>query len=138
MNVLWIEDDINRIRGLLNPLKKHGVKLYEATNYKQAIEFLNSELEFKLVVVDLIIPRGVDYSVEDLSISDLKIHGFLGIEICKLFKEKYPNTPIVVISVVIDDKIYNELLNIGVVKIFRKGSLIPSELKDELIELIND
>ena len=139
MNILWIEDDIYRIKGLLNPLEEQGARIFNAKNYKQAIESLNSGVKFDLFVVDLIIPNGnADELCEEREDKLDKTNDILGVNVCILCKNKYPDVPIVVITVVSDNVTIKKLMEIGVNRIFQKGSLFPSELKDELIDLIKE
>jgi CheY-like chemotaxis protein len=123
--ILWIEDGAYQLRGLVKPLEKRGYRIEYALNAKEAIEKLNRE-DYQLILLDIIIPTGDDSNLDDLELIE-----FVGLRLAdKIVNEMKINTPIIGITVVNNPRVIDHLYDLGVMKIFFKGYLLPSQLLD--------
>ena len=111
MRILWVEDDIDKIRGLLFYTEKLGANITEARTYSEAVNILNSSAAFDIAIVDLIIPVG--------AVTD-NFEPYPGIDVCRAIRKKYKDLPIIVMSVVRDSEVLEQLSTIGINKILRK------------------
>jgi len=128
--ILWIEDDVDMLRGLVRPLEKDGHEIIVAKNEKEALEKVNeSESNFDLILFDIIIPTGKKGDVGDVP--------FVGMRLLENFLIKMKiGTPFIVLSVVRDHEMINEMLEMGVKKVLPKGAYLPSKLKEEVYEVL--
>lgn len=128
--ILWIEDDADMLMGLVRPLERDGHEIIIAKNEREALEKVNeSESDFDLLLFDIIIPTGINGDVGDVP--------FVGMRLLKklLVKMKI-KTPIIVLSVVREQGMINEMLEMGVKKVLPKGAFLPSKLRDEVYETL--
>jgi len=131
-NILWIEDDANMIMGLVKPLIKEGFQIQTALNCKNALEYL-AKKKFDLIILDIILPSGKELkSEEDLQ----NIDRFYGIKLLELLPSDSP--PVLVLSVVSDEKTIEKISNCPYVKKYLiKGIIKPSVLKQVVHKLLN-
>ena len=125
--ILWIEDDADMLMGLVRPLEKDGHEIIVAMDEIEALEKIK-ENKFDLILFDIIIPTGVKGNSRDIP--------FVGMELLKKLKDMNIKTPIIVLSVVRDQKMINEMLDMGVKKALPKGAYLPSKLKEEIYEVL--
>lgn len=126
--ILWIEDDADMLMGLVRPLERDGHEIIVAKNEQEALEKVK-ESDFDLILFDIIIPTGIKGDVGDVP--------FVGMRLLENFLIKMKiGTPIIVLSVVRDQNMINEVLEIGVKKVLPKGAYLPSELKEEVYEVL--
>jgi len=125
--ILWIEDDADMLMGLVRPLERDGHEIIVATDEIEALEKIK-ENKFDLILFDIIIPTGVKGNSRDIP--------FVGMELLKKLKDMNIKTPIIVLSVVRDQKMINEMLDMGVKKVLPKGAYLPSKLKEEIYEVL--
>ena len=123
LKILWVEDDAQKLKGLVKPLEKDGHKIIFAEDKEEALNRIENN-DFNLIIVDLIIPTGEQDN-------NGKNH-FVGVDLIKILKQKNIAAPIIVLSVVRDYDIIEELQSIGVNTILPKGSFLPSHLKKEV------
>jgi CheY-like chemotaxis protein len=129
--ILWIEDEANKIGGLVKPIIKDGHTIIVAKDRVEAIEKLNKQVKIDLVLLDLIIPSGQDQLID-------QIDDYEGVNVLTDIKDKLgPNIPIIVLTVVDDADLFIKLEQLGVKKILRKGSLLPSVLKNEIYKTLD-
>lgn len=134
MNILWVEDEIQRLSELIKPLTKLGFTVHGTESYLATIDLINSGIQFDLAIVDIIIPHGGNFHPSHFPLS--RRNEYLGLEICKKIRTKFPDLPIVVISIVEDPHVSRELAAIGISGFLHKGALMPSEVKDYLMEIL--
>ena len=125
--ILWIEDDADMLMGLVRPLERDGHEIIVATDEIEALEKIK-ENKFDLILFDIIIPTGVKGNSRDIP--------FVGMELLKKLKDMNIKTPIIVLSVVRDQKMINEMLDMGVKKVLPKGAYLPSKLKKEIYDVL--
>ena len=63
--IFWLEDDHFHLKGLVRPLEDEGFTITPARSYKEAISIIDSDRNFDLVLLDLIIPYS-EYLLEDI------------------------------------------------------------------------
>jgi len=125
--ILWIEDDADKLMGLVRPLEKDGHKIIVTYNEAEALEKID-KCNFDLIIVDIIIPTGVKEDKGDIP--------FVGMELLKKIKEKQINTPILVLTVVRHKKMIDEMYHLGAIKVLKKGACFPTKLKEEIYEIL--
>lgn len=129
LKILWIEDDSKRLKGLVKPLERDGHKIFCAEDQEEALKLIDND-EFNLIIVDLIIPSGEKNATS--------LNHFVGLNLIKILKAKNILTPICVLSVVRDQDIIRELQDMGIKKILQKGSLLPSNLRKEIYDILSE
>jgi CheY-like chemotaxis protein len=120
--ILWIEDDYILLRPLIEQMRKADYLFDYAKDKSEAIKLL-SRSKYDLIILDIIIPEGeyVDYREPE---------AYVGLEILKYIVNVMKLvTPVIVISVINDQKIKKEASELGVKIYLNKGSIRPSELK---------
>jgi CheY-like chemotaxis protein len=132
LKILWIEDEGQQIRGLVRPIVLDGNEVEIADNKNHAIPLL--EDKYDAILLDLIIPEGIKRTNNDFS-----YERYVGVDLLKHIKEgvnKY--TPVIVLSVVNDSEVIEKVKKIGVYSVLRKGSLLPTRLRDEVYAATNN
>jgi CheY-like chemotaxis protein len=125
--ILWIEDDAFLLGGLVRPLEKDGYQIVVARNEKEALKALENE-EFDLILFDIIIPSGSDEDYVE----------YVGLRLAdEIVTKRNIRTPIIAISVVSRPDILDNFYKLGFKKIFSKGHVLPSELKEEVNKILN-
>lgn len=127
-DILWVEDEADKIYGLVKPLEKDGHNITVAKDREDAFRKIKSD-KIDLIILDLIIPSGTTPIRKELE-------PYEGIILLKNLKENNINIPIIILTVVNDEDVLNEARNFGATKILRKGALLPSELKKEVDEIL--
>lgn len=125
--ILWLEDDADKLMGLVRPLEKDGHKIIVTYNEVEALEKIE-KYNFDLILLDIIIPTGVKDDKGDIP--------FVGMELLKIIKEKQINTPILVLTVVRHKDMIDEMYNLGATKVLEKGACLPTKLKEEIYEIL--
>lgn len=126
-NILWIEDEADKIGGLVRPLIKDGHNIIVALNKEDALKKINNH-QIDLIILDIIIPDG-DVLKKD-------IESYVGIKLLEIFRKNNANVPIIVLTVVNDENTLNEIRNYGVTKILKKGAYLPSNLRSEIYDTL--
>ena len=126
--ILWIEDDADILMGLVRPLKKDGHEITIAKDEKKALELIGISV-FDLILLDIIIPTGVEGDKGDIPFVGMRLLKTLSIDM----KIK---TPIIVLSVVRDPELIGEMNGRGVEEVLQKGAYLPSKLKEKVYEVL--
>ena len=122
--ILWVEDEADLLMGLVRPLEKDGHEIIVAKDEKAALEMIE-ELDFDLILLDIIIPTGVEGDMGDIS--------FVGMRLLKTLSiDMEIKTPIIVLSVVRDPDMIGEMNGLGVKEVLPKGAYLPSKLKEKV------
>lgn len=130
-NILWIEDDYRQLIDLIKPMQNAGNSFDFAIDEKEALDKLE-KIKYDLIILDIIIPEDVNSEILEPSL-------FIGLRLAKkIVIEMQIATPILICSVVNDQKIKDELMALGIKKIFNKGRILPSQLKMELESMLVD
>jgi len=128
LNILWVEDDANIIYSLVRPLERDGHKIIIAENEKETLQKLETD-NFDLIIFDIIIPTGEE--------GNFKYIDYVGLKLLeKILIDMKINTPIIIVSVVNKPNIIQQTKDLGVKKFLIKGSLLPSQLKIEIYQLL--
>ncbi len=128
-NILWIEDEALKLKGLVRPLIKSGDVVTFAFTKAESIEILRNQ-SFDLIILDIIIPDDGSSSKKP------KLNDFEGIELLRILKETRCNIPVVVLTVVDDEEAIDIINKLGARKTLRKGSYLPSDLKKEVDRIL--
>jgi nucleoside phosphorylase/CheY-like chemotaxis protein len=129
--ILWIEDDAYELEALLYPVRKDGHSIYIALDEKEALEQINKN-NFDLIILDCILPTG-----KDIGHPSDDFEPFVGLRLAKtILKEKKIRTPVIVFSVIDDDKVINEFYNLGVQKYLSKTRILPSQFREEIYSVL--
>ncbi|MBI5294910.1 MAG: response regulator [Chloroflexi bacterium] len=138
--ILWIDDDYYSISGLFRPLEKAEYKIVPAISALDGFREAQKWQEYELIVVDLIIPMSQQQEPIPEIVKgweDEKINKHVGIGIVKWLLEILNVTcPVVILSVVSDPIKEFKLDGLGISGYIRKSGLLPTALKDELIQIL--
>ncbi len=127
-DILWVEDEADKIYALVKPLEKDGHNITVTKDREDAFRKIKSD-KIDLIIFDIIIPSGITPIRKELE-------PYEGIILLKNLKENNINIPIIILTVVNDEDVLNEARNFGAKKILIKGPLLPSELKKEVDEIL--
>jgi len=129
--ILWIEDDYRQLIDLIKPMQNAGYIFDFAIDEKEALDKLQNRI-YDLIILDIIIPEDVNSEILEHSL-------FIGLRLAKkIIREKKITVPILVCSVVNDQRIIEELNELGITKILNKGRILPSQMKIELESMLED
>lgn len=129
--ILWIEDDYRQLIDLIKPMQNAGYIFDFAIDEKDALDKLQNRI-YDLIILDIIIPEDVNSEILEHSL-------FIGLRLAKkIIREKKITVPILVCSVVNDQRIIDELNELGITKILNKGRILPSQMKIELESMLED
>ena len=128
--ILWVEDEADLLMGLVRPLEKDGHEIIVAKDEEEALELIGKS-DFDLILLDIIIPTGVDGDIGDVD--------FVGMRLLKTLSiDMELKTPILVLSVVRDQKMIKEMKNgFGVKEVLEKGAYLPSKLKEKVYKVLD-
>jgi len=130
MNILWVDDDYYAISGLMRQVEKSGARIDVATSYSEAINLIKAN-SYDKYVIDLIIPYGDD---KDLSAKD-ENQRYLGLLLVQEIRAINHQSDVFVLSVAAnDDDATGTMLKDFGVKLIAKGGLLPSDLKNILLD----
>lgn len=133
--ILWIEDDIDFISDIITPLIDEGFKVEKALNYTSAIKKLVSHQPYDLILLDLILPSGIENYTSINEIKRIEDVVF-GLKILEFLNENNKTVPVIVFSVVSGPTLIEVRKYPFVKNILRKGSIKPSDLKEEVLRII--
>lgn len=126
--ILWVEDEALKLEGLVRPLKKEGCEIDYAFSEYEAETKIKSGINYDIIIVDLIIPSGVD--------GDLGDRKLIGVDlITKIKVDLRIPTPILVVSIVNDTDVIRGLDKF-IEFYLPKRALRPSKLKEEVDRII--
>lgn len=74
MNILLVEDNISIIKGLAYSFEKNKLHLVAKTNIKEAKEYLSSNRDIDLIILDITLPDGNGFDLYNDVIKLLNIH----------------------------------------------------------------
>lgn len=90
VNILVVDDDETIRRNIEKTLEQSEFIVHLANGYSQAVQIAEKH-EFGAILLDIIMPD-----------SDGTLSRSTGIDLLKLFKQKYPNIPIIMLSSLFD------------------------------------
>ncbi|MDR3630265.1 MAG: response regulator [Desulfocapsaceae bacterium] len=124
--ILWVEDEANKIGGLIRPLIKNGHVVDIAQDKSEAISMLKGTA-YDLVILDIIIPDGQNDTIEE-------IYPYEGLNVIIHIHDNYKSIPVIILSVVNDSNVLRKIRNLGYNTILSKGMLLPSQLLEYVAE----
>ena len=128
LNILWVEDEADKIDSLVWPLKRDGHKIIIAENEKEALHKLQID-NYDLIIFDIIIPTGEKGTLEYID--------YVGMTLLeKILIEMRISNRILVLSVVSDPQMILRTKELGVKEFLVKGPLLPSQLKIKIYQLL--
>lgn len=118
--VLLIEDD-QMIREIYTyALEKAGLNVLSAKDGEEGIELIKNNLDGKLILLDVIMPKMNGVEVLKNLQSDLASH----------------KIPVVLLSNLTDDKIIDESMDLGIYGYLIKAQFSPTQLVDEVKKIL--
>lgn len=131
--ILWVEDDADRIKGLMLPIIKSGVDVVIAETFYDALRQVKERHAFDAFIVDLMLPLGSGSGeVSPINKQKIKDSRFLGAVLIHEIRTIYPKTPLFVLSAYTDDAdVQNLLANIEITSFLPKP-MLGSELAELL------
>lgn len=140
--ILWIDDDYYAISGLFRPLERSGFKIDPAISALEGYRKAQKWEEYDLIVVDLIIPVSQQQETVPEIVKTWDDEGenkHVGVGIVKwLLQTLNVGCPVVILSVVRDPINAYNLSEIGLAGYIQKGELLPSGLKDQIEQILNN
>ena len=117
--LILIVDDDEDIRFLLeNELFKNGFTLSVASNGEHALEILKKRPRY------------------DLIITDYKMHGMSGAELCGEIRKLSITVPVIMVTGFASDDVLKEAETVGIQKVIEKP-IRPSQLVLEILDLLD-
>ncbi len=121
-HIVWIEDDVDVIDPVVEPLVEAGYRITRITSIREAQAKLEVIRQADLLLLDIIVPLG----------GNGPYPRYAGIEFLRELREEHGiTTPVVVFSVVIRPEVHQQLRDLGVRDIVNKP-ILPSRLKERV------
>ena len=125
--IVWIEDDIDVIDPVVDPLRKSGFNILPLRNYTEAKDHLEEIRNCDLILIDLILPPGREEQENDQE--------YLGLKLLKFLRHEEIQIPVIAFSVVADEpNLEEELRQLNAVPLSKP--VRPSELKNEVFFIL--
>ena len=124
MNILWIDDDAERMASLYEMMTYEGHDVTKAATAGEALEIIEDEDrdgEFDVVLLDMMMPD------DALGAVDTDGGRTTGLALLTQIRQRYPDMPVVVFSVVKEPEIKEEALRLGAKAWVQKPAL-PSQI----------
>jgi CheY-like chemotaxis protein len=135
--ILWIEDEVEDLMGMVTPLKKSGHNIVIAKNYNSALQIIDQLGPFDLIILDVIIPSGIkEYSsIEEI----IQINRtYYGLKLLKNLEHSNSDMKIIVLSVVTEPEIVSQFIKSPLkVRYLKKGHISPLDLKKNVDEMMD-
>ncbi len=119
--IVWIEDDIPVIRRVIEPLER-TYQFECIVSAQEALERIELLQDADLILLDILLPPGTGEASGDQ---------FTGVRLLELLRAKGIETPVLVFSVVGNQKVDARLKDLGIKGYVRKPTF-PSELKERV------
>jgi DNA-binding response OmpR family regulator len=133
MKILWIEDNSIFLKGLFRPLKRQGAMISTVPTAEEGIqEFINTG-PYDVVVVDLILPRSIELKL--LAREDHN-ESYPGVKVLRRIRELDQHTPVVVLTVVGDERLRDIIHSLGA-ELMLKGLVLPQEFCAKIRSMVN-
>jgi hypothetical protein len=140
--ILWIDDDYYAIQGLFRPIEMEGYKLDVALSALDGYHKAQKWKEYSLIVVDLIIPISQQYETTPDVVNSWENeveNDYVGIGLAKwLLRDIRVKCPVLILSIVPDPTAKYNLDNLGLAGYIQKSGLLPSTLKDKVLEVLRN
>jgi CheY-like chemotaxis protein len=138
--ILWIEDDYFSIKSLFSSLEKVGYTIDAAQSALEGYRKLSRWRDYDLIVIDLILPLTInDESIPD-SIVSWKREKYAGVPLAKWLKGQIKDEkPLIILSVISENGTTDTPESLGLtgyISISKRG-LLPSELKEKILNILN-
>ncbi len=118
--IAWIEDDVEIIGPLVEPLERSGHTILRFHSLVEAKEAIGAIQGCDLILLDMLFPTGQP----DAS-------GYQGLELAHYFKDHAPTVPVLVLTVVTNKQMTDAATALpNVVRILKKP-VLPSTLERE-------
>jgi CheY-like chemotaxis protein len=137
--ILWIEDDIYHIEGLIRPLEREGFTIEKATSAYEGYLKVQKWEEFDIILVDLILPlaSGGSDVVPDL-VKQWTQEPYPGIGMVKwLLGDLKVSCPVIILSVVANPIVEYDLEEYWNLENLPKRGLLPSVVKSRIYEVLS-
>lgn len=127
--LLWIEDDARELKSLLWPLEDEGFEIDLAFDAMQAIDLVTIN-KYDIIILDILLPTGKKEILKHIEFTGVKVAEYIR------NKGKNINTPMIALTVVRDSQVEKALKELNVLKIISKGSVLPSQLRNDILSII--
>lgn len=124
--IIWIEDDTEIIDLVVRPLERADYQIQRFYTVGDALENTDVIAQADLLLLDLIIPPGG---------SERELGHYPGSKLLHILREEFQiDVPVIVLSVVADEELFDDLKEMGAV-ILNKP-ILPSRLKERVEEVL--
>jgi DNA-binding response OmpR family regulator len=121
MKIAWIDDDIEIIEPVIKPLVQDDHKITRIRTIQEALEEIEFLRTCDLILLDMILPLGD---------CDEDFGYYSGALLLRKLREEYEvTTPVIIFSVVVPNRIKEQLDSLNVAEYVLKPAL-PTELKE--------
>ncbi|NLS77127.1 MAG: response regulator [Chloroflexi bacterium] len=121
-HIVWIEDDVDIIGPVVEPLEEAGYRITRMTSIRSARAQLETIRRADLLLLDVIAPLG----------GNGPYPRYAGVQFLRELRQEHGiTTPAVVFTVVIRPEVHQELRELGVLDIIGKPTL-PSKLQERI------
>jgi CheY-like chemotaxis protein len=134
--ILFVDDEDWSVEPYFDKLRDHHIEVELAINGDEAIEKLQKS-RYDLIVLDIMLPPGnkIGKNVEPRKAGTILLHGIRRSEIPNM--KTASNVPVVVLTAVADQKLLENIKQLGVTEIFQKPAPFD-EVTQKLIALLNN
>lgn len=121
MKIAWIDDDIEIIDPVIEPLVQDDHEITRIRTVRDALDLVETLRACDLILLDMIVPTGDD---------DEDFEYYAGTLLLRELREKHEvTTPVIVFSVVDPGRVEGQLQPLNIADYVRKPAL-PTELKE--------
>lgn len=143
-NILWIDDEADKLNGLFRWMSKDKYRLVKCKDKASAEVEIEKRLDnYDLIILDLILPKGVDYSAAEVEKAEQDRLKLEGLHILNRIQDA-SNIPVMIMTVVSGGGYFNKISQYrsnsssNIKEVLIKGNLTPNEIKTAVQNILGD
>ena len=143
-NIHWIDDEADKLDGLFRWMSKDKYSLIKCRDRTSAeLEIEKGIGNYDLIILDLILPKGVDYSIAEVEKAEQDRSKLEGLHILQRINST-SSVPVMIMTVVSGGGHFNKISqsrsnpSSNIREILIKGNLTPNEIKGAVQNILGE
>ncbi|MCU0509777.1 MAG: hypothetical protein MUC34_15595 [Anaerolineae bacterium] len=137
LRIFWVEDDYYAVRGLMEPVVKHGAVIEKAISATEAYRALSRSANYGLIILDLILPLSLEDGDPPPTVEAWDRYEFPGVGLVEwLMNQVHPPCPVVILSITREPASRYGLDRFGIAAFIDKVTATPQSVAEKLSEIL--